>query len=146
MERKFADELSKEYDELGKEFKALDAIQRANAKRMAEITEKRNMIRPLLVAYGASMVSGALESVKVLAAEGKKESTKAKVIRAVEAILADGVARSTKELLPMVEEAGIDLGGQNKLTYLAIILNKAGVFQSDRATGWTLKTNRANES
>lgn len=59
---------------------------------------------------------------------------------AVEAILKAHGPTATKDLLPLLEEQGIEIGGDNKASTLSVMLSRNNKFVADRSTGWKLRT------
>lgn len=59
---------------------------------------------------------------------------------AVEAILNAQGPTATKDLLPMLEAQGIEIGGENRIATLSVILSRNNKFIADRTTGWKLRS------
>ena len=64
-------------------------------------------------------------------------SNKARILAVCEEHLQLGAAR-TRDLLAAVEEAGLEVGGTDKVGALSVMLSKAERFKADRKIGWTL--------
>ena len=62
-----------------------------------------------------------------------------RVAIAVEAILKSHGPTATKELLPLLEEQGIEIGGENKVSTLSVLLSRNERFVANRSTGWKLR-------
>jgi hypothetical protein len=76
----------------------------------------------------------------------RKESVSSQVIPVVQKILSDGVPRKTKELLPLVLQEGILIGGSDMATGLSAILSrKDEIFRGDKKVGWTLAKQADNK-
>ena len=148
MDKDFVNQLAQEWKDLGNEFDLLEKEHQKIAARKEEILAKRKALEPVLVAYGASMIDGAMKSIKQLISPSVQapQTIKKRVLDRVSDILSDGKPRSTKQLLMLVEESGIHLGGTNQSIYLAVMMNKSGRYESNRATGWTLKNVKAEKS
>lgn len=66
------------------------------------------------------------------------KTTKEKVAWACAEILADGRPRQTKDLLAMLPEWGIEVGGSHKLLAVSAILSADDRFKPSRKVGWSL--------
>lgn len=69
----------------------------------------------------------------------ESNTIKAKVVRIVSQLLADGQPRKTRDLLDEITRQGVVIGAKEKLLALSAILSKDGRFEPDRSLGWTLK-------
>ncbi|MBN8714489.1 MAG: hypothetical protein J0H50_11055 [Xanthomonadales bacterium] len=75
-----------------------------------------------------------------LAMSRPPRTAKAMIVDAVQQILADGRPRHSRELLAILEEQRIAIGGKNKLLALSAILSKDESFRASRKVGWSLST------
>lgn len=63
---------------------------------------------------------------------------KARIAEAAAVILANG-RRQARELVPLIESAGVDIGSGNKIDTVSVVLSRDKRFNSDRAAGgWGL--------
>ena len=87
----------------------------------------------------ASMLPPAVS--EPLAAVAMKTGTqKARIIEAAASLIAARGPLQTKDLLRLVQEQGIDVGGSDKLVSMSVLMSRArDHFKSDRAAGgWVL--------
>lgn len=66
-------------------------------------------------------------------------TAKARITDKVASILSDGVARHTRQLLPILAPIGLLPGAADKVIGLANLLSRDPRFVADRTHGWTLK-------
>lgn len=120
--------------------------------RLADILEQKQglereetELRSFLALHGT--VSKRLASINVIdrayasVLEGvmAKRSVSQQVIDAAIEAMKDGFPMHTRELLAIIEERKIPLGGKDKLQALSKLLGMSGLFTSSRKDGWTLK-------
>jgi len=89
--------------------------------------------------------SGQLAASKSSIVEAAVVTTKRdRILIAAEQILADGVGRDSRSLLPELEARGVSVGGTNPVNNLSAYLSAAkDRFESDRAKGgWLLKAQK----
>ena len=63
---------------------------------------------------------------------------KSRIAGAVSLILADGIPRHTRVLVPLLESQGIPITGKDKFQAVSAILSTDDRFKADRSVGWSL--------
>lgn len=71
------------------------------------------------------------------------KTTKEKVAWACAEILADGKPRHTRDLVPMLSERGVEVGGTHKVLAVSAILSGDVRFKPSRKVGWSLASDNA---
>lgn len=79
------------------------------------------------------------QAMVALANAGQRSPAKAIVTNAVYEILSDGNPRPTRQLLGLLTERNIEVGGADKVLALSALLSRDDRFQASRAVGWSLK-------
>lgn len=124
-------------EELDKEIESIELRIKPELEKISTLRATRQIFYEK-IGTDSNNLASLIQSTKTLT-QGRKESVAGRVIPFVEGILADGVRRKTLELLPLVAQEGIEIGGEDKLTGLSAILSrKKDIFVGDKKLGWTL--------
>lgn len=103
---------------------------------------KKQALAPIIGESGlAPLAASADAAVAVVAKKaGRQLYKKDQILDAAENVLADGVRRLSRDLLPEIEKQGVKIGGKDAVNALAVYLSREKHrFQTDqRAGGWTL--------
>jgi hypothetical protein len=68
----------------------------------------------------------------------REASLKARVLALSKQAIQKAGPLSTRELLALIESAGVEVTGADKPTTVSVILSRSDEFKSDRTVGWTL--------
>ncbi len=72
-----------------------------------------------------------------------ERTAKARILAICEAHISQRGATPTRDLLVIIEAAGVEISGADKINTLSVLLSKSNKFVSDRKVGWSL--NRPHE-
>ena len=125
----------------------LSEIERKIAE-MQPLMQRRDQLRTFISVgrtlyaspQGQSSMLPAAVSESLTPPSVKAGTQKARIIEAASSLIASHGPLQTKDLLRLVQEQGIDVGGADKLVSMSVLMSRAkDVFKSDRAAGgWTL--------
>lgn len=125
----------------------LSEIERKIAE-MQPLMQRRDQLRTFISVgrtlyaspQGQSSMLPAAVSESLTPAPVKAGTQKARIIEAASSLIASHGPLQTKDLLRLVQEQGIDVGGADKLVSMSVLMSRAKeLFKSDRAAGgWTL--------
>jgi hypothetical protein len=126
-------EVSRLRDELSRvesEAVELDTLIRLGEKYNALNTERPRPASELMAAV----------TVRIAGVDAKPSTLRERIIWAVSEILKDGRRRFARDLLPVMKQMGVDLGGKNPSSNLSAYLSREkDIFVCDvKAGGWTL--------
>lgn len=119
-----------------------DKILRDAEAERAELLSRADKLTKL-ISFITALATGSTHSASVQAPQSVRATTKrasnimAPTRDAVAKILRqEQRAMQTAELVPMVQAAGIDVGGKNSVATLSARLSNAAEFKNIRGTGW----------
>jgi hypothetical protein len=126
---------------LQREISRLDAELTAARERATKIAHYIEMAREYQnVPEGTALIDGILISKtapRLRAAQGGMSG--AAVRETIDILRESGRPVHTRELLPILEQRGIKIGGANPLTNLSGYLSRSDDLIADRSRGWRLK-------
>lgn len=130
--------MSNEPEALRKEAQRLRAMITHAEQRLAEIEQLLVLMEKYgLLPRGPQAIAGATADLERSLRSRCMPSQRVQVTETCAEILSDGVRRLSRELLPLLEQRGIKLGGRNPKGLLATYLSKDDRFISKQ--GWTLR-------
>lgn len=110
-------------------------------RELSELDARRKSIEAQIVALRAYVQVALHAEIATVPEEPRRRApVKDQIIAVVEQTLIDGIPRKTDELVRIIEERGIVIGGADRRLTLSSILSRAkSQFQSSRRDGWSLR-------
>ena len=115
----------------------IDALNKQKSSIDAEIAE----INQALNVIGKYSIEGDFLSpsqVLMRLAAGKVKTKQQQILEGAALALAGGIRLHTSELLEVLKERGIEIGGEKPEANLSAYLSKSEDFENDRRFGWSL--------
>ena len=115
-------------------------------QKIAALAKRRDQVR-LFVNTGMSLYPQESEATHAAvvghpdpAAREAGVTTKAAIVDAARDILLRQSSVHTRDLVPLLEQRGIEIAGQNKNNAVSVVLSKSGQFEGSRKHGWTIRS------
>ena len=141
----YLDLAAKELAEIAKQEKALNE-RKAKLRAFSEMGASLFGTQPSISLPAQTHLQLADRQLAVAAIPKKREGTiKARIEQiASDLLLPPNLYVQTADVLREAEAQGVQIGAENKLQAVSVILNRAGTFKSHRSKGWYINYEKAD--